>query len=247
MKIFTADQIREWDRFTIKNEPISSIDLMERASIRCSEWILQHISPLSSFIIFCGTGNNGGDGLAIAFHLKKAGRTVLTYILASEGLTSSDNKTNTARLTEATEVPVLLHRADDFPEVAPDDVIIDALYGTGLNRPLKGISSALVEYINGHSNKKISIDIPSGLYADSSSSGNIVVKATYTLSFQQPKLSFFLPENENFTGDVECLDIGLSADYYSQTETPYSLTEMSATGSSPPPLAGQGWNSRNSR
>jgi ADP-dependent NAD(P)H-hydrate dehydratase / NAD(P)H-hydrate epimerase len=164
---------------------------------------------LFHFRIFCGKGNNGGDGLAIARLLIEHKCLVTVYILEFGNIGADDFQTNLAKLPECTPDIHFIQSPDFFPAISADDIIIDALYGTGLNKPLEGISAALVNHINSSDAIKISIDLPSGLFVDKSSKGNAVLKANHTLSFQNYKLAFLLPENEDYCGEVHLLHIGL--------------------------------------
>ena len=148
MKLLTPQEIHEWDAYTIANEPISSIDLMERAAEACTDFILQTDLYGKSFKIFCGKGNNGGDGLAIARQLINKGNNVNTYIIEFGAVGTEDFQTNLQRLHEITTNIHFIQSEKFFPEINSDDIIIDALYGSGLNRPLKDLSAALVEFIN---------------------------------------------------------------------------------------------------
>ncbi len=224
MKIFSAKQVREWDAFTIANEPITSIDLMERAATACFKWITGHFISPETYVIFCGTGNNGGDGLAFARMLLQANKTVVVYILEGEKR-SEDFSANLERLAPLIPQPTFIN-ITALPEIPPKAIIIDALHGTGLSRPLTGGVKDLVNHINNQENTIVSIDIPSGLYADSSSIGNCVIKAKYTLSFQLHKLAFLLAENSPFTGRIQILDIGLHPDFYEQTPTTFNCTDQ---------------------
>lgn len=212
MKIFAAAQIKEWDQFTISHEPIQSIDLMERAAASCTTWIQQQIPPAKKLIFFCGNGNNGGDGLAIARLLLKERGHIAVYVFAN-GKRSMDCEVNLHRLTATQTVVHEIATADNFPEIDEDDVVIEALFGTGLSKPLEGIAQMLVQYINQSEAPVISIDVPAGLFTDISSKNNSIIKATHTLSFQCPKLAFMMAENGAFTGDVSILDIGLQKKY----------------------------------
>ena len=194
MKIFSSAQIKEWDQFTISHEPISSVDLMERAAAKCAEWITKNIETGKNIILFCGNGNNGGDGLAIARILFKERKNISVYVL-STGKRSADCDINLQRLKELQFAIDEIETAADFPEIDKDDIVIDALFGTGLNKPLDGIAQVLVQYINQSEAEVISIDVPTGLFTDISSKGNTVIKAKYTLSFQCNKLAFMFAEN----------------------------------------------------
>ena len=217
MKIFSAEQIRQWDAFTIDNEPITSIDLMERAAAACFTWLTDHFQHTAVFMIFCGTGNNGGDGLAIARMLLLAGHTVDVYILEG-GKRSADFTDNFDRINSLSANLQFINIVD-LPVIPTSTIIIDALFGTGSNKPLEGPAAELVKHINNSGNQVISIDMPSGLFADSSSAGNVIVTASHTLSFQTSKLAFMLAENNIYTGKVHVLDIGLHPQFYEETTT----------------------------
>lgn len=208
MNILNAQQIKEWDAFTISREPISSIDLMERAAGRVVAWLFENLPSNKAYYIYCGPGNNGGDGLAIARLLHKAGLQVAVFLLKTQKQ-SPDFCINLKRL-EGLPVPVTtIAAAADFSPVPPGVFIIEALYGAGLNRPLTNLSAALVDYINSQENEVLSIDMPAGLLADEPSAGPFIIKAAYTLTFQCPKLALLFPENEIYAGQWQVLDIGL--------------------------------------
>src|SRR5579871_5758941 len=213
MQILSSEQIRKWDEFTIQEEPISSIDLMERAAGKCFDWLVNNHYHNRSFSVFCGKGNNGGDGLAIARMLDAAGYSVNVFILEFGHKGTDDFQVNLARLHETKVEIKFIQNEENFHAIIKNDVIIDALLGSGLNRPLTGVTKNLVEHINQSGNEIVSIDIPSGLFADISSKGNTIIQATVTLSFQCYKIAFLLPENALFIGDVHILKIGLSQSF----------------------------------
>lgn len=218
MKIFSAPQIKEWDQFTIGHEPISSIHLMERAAARCAEWIQQHIPHHKKLIFFCGNGNNGGDGLAIARLLLAERGNISVYTL-KDGKRSVDCEINLHRLMDMQVTIHELGTPEHFPEIDEDDIVVEALFGTGLNKPLEGMAQLLVEFIHQCEATVISIDVPGGLFTDTSSKNNTVIKATHTLSLQCPKLAFMMTENGTHIGNVSILDIGLQSAYYNDTLT----------------------------
>ena len=148
MKIFSAQQIKEWDAFTIKNEPVTSIDLMKRAAKACADWLLQNFGLDYSFKIFCGKGNNGGDGLAIARLLLKSKYSVSVYIVETGSSGSNDFETNLKELKEATSEIYFLDSDQSFPGINKQEIIIDALFGTGLNKKPAAIFRKLISYIN---------------------------------------------------------------------------------------------------
>lgn len=226
MKIFTAQQIRDGDAYTIQHEPVKSIDLMERAAGKCVQWIKAHYSPSTPFYIFCGTGNNGGDGLAVARILREAGYNVHVYIVLYSERFSEDCTTNRKRLEHLFGSCLFsIHTMNDFPALPENAILVDALFGTGLSRPLKGLSAEVVNRINDHTQQVISIDMPSGLKADEASEGYPVVQATHTLSFQFYKLAFLMPDNEKFIGKVHILPIGIHRDYIKNTPAPYQYVD----------------------
>jgi ADP-dependent NAD(P)H-hydrate dehydratase / NAD(P)H-hydrate epimerase len=220
MKIFSSSQIREADKFTIQHEPVSSADLMERAAVVCTDWIIERCGTRHTFSIFCGTGNNGGDGLAIARMLFLKGCSVEVYILDYSDKQSEDFGVNYNRLQALVPGSQKIIRVKRIEQISlsPDNIIIDAILGTGISRPLEGILKETVHLINTLSLKVISIDIPSGLFCDKlNGTEDIIVKADYTLTFQFPKLSFMFIENQQFTGLFSILDIGISKEYIEKT------------------------------
>ncbi len=231
MKIFSAAQIKQWDAFTLKTEPISSVDLMERAAKACYNWMIGKNFGTLHFRVFCGKGNNGGDGLAIARFLIAHKCLVTVYILEFGNIGSNDFQTNLERLHPLTTDIHFIKSGDFFPVINATDIIIDALFGTGLNKPLDGVSALLVNHINSAAAIKISIDLPSGLFADpqdtvhKSSKGNTVVKADQTLSFQNYKLAFLLPENEVYCGEVHLLHIGLHPSFEENEPAAFELID----------------------
>jgi NAD(P)H-hydrate epimerase len=227
MKIFSAAQMREWDLFTLANEPITSIDLMERAAQKCVDWIVEKQHHQLPIIIFCAKGNNGGDGLAIARLLAEKGILPQVYVLEFGALGTPDFQTNLHRLHDYTKEIHFIQDETFFPSLDAPCIIIDALYGSGLNRPLDGLSKALADYITANSNRVISIDLPSGMYVDKSSLNCPVIKANYTLTFQSLKLCFLLPENEESLGEVNVLDIGLHSNFESTVNSTYELIDHS--------------------
>jgi ADP-dependent NAD(P)H-hydrate dehydratase / NAD(P)H-hydrate epimerase len=225
MKVFSAAQIKQWDAYAIAHEPIAPIDLMERAASKCFEWLLQQNYAQKHFHIFCGKGNNGGDGLAIARMLIKKRYTVTVYILEFGNIGTADFQTNLARLHECSTDIHFIQSQDFFPLIKNNAIIIDALFGTGLNKPLEGISAALVNHLNQSAAEIIAVDLPSGLSADTSSKGNAVINATHTLSFQNYKLAFLLPENEEYCGIIHILNIGLHKKFESEEDVAFELTD----------------------
>lgn len=226
MKLFSAEQIRSIDQATIENEPISSIDLVERAAGVCSEWILEHYDDSSSFHIFCGMGNNGADGLAMARQLIKAGREVSVFVVAHRSKGSSNFDQNLNRLSEVGLDASYVNNPKDMPAVEESSIAIDAILGVGLDKPLRGILKEVIHAIDEGYDHVISIDVPTGLPSDITSvyASKTKVKATHTLTFQFPKLSFLLAETGEYTGDIHVMDIGLDEEAIHDTPTVYHMT-----------------------
>ncbi|MCX8019564.1 MAG: NAD(P)H-hydrate dehydratase [Chitinophagaceae bacterium] len=226
MKILTASQIREWDEYTIGHEPVSSLRLMERAAEACTVHIVRLYPKAKRVAVFCGKGNNGGDGLAIARMLLKKNFEVVVYILEFGHLGTPDFQANLNRLHQYNYHEIhYIQSKSQLPALAPGTLIIDALFGTGLNRPLEGLAAALAEHINQSGCEVVSVDIPSGMFADTSCKNFPMVKATHTLSFQCYKPAFLMSENKDALGTVHLLDIGLHPDFYRTLQTEFELTD----------------------
>ncbi|MBQ9284760.1 MAG: NAD(P)H-hydrate dehydratase [Bacteroidaceae bacterium] len=235
MKILTGGQFRELDLFTIQNEPIASIDLMERASRSVADEILRRWPQAEQRIfVFAGPGGNGGDGLAVARMLAEAGRITTAYLFNVRGSLSPDCEQNRERLRQTPDATLIEVTSElVFPELQTDDIIIDALFGTGLSKPLSGGFALVAKRINQSRATIVSIDVPSGLMCEDNSFNDTqnIVRATLTLSLGQPKLAFFLAENQRFVGEVKMLDIGLSTDGLKTLKTYLWLTEKNEISS----------------
>lgn len=221
MKILSASQIREADAYTIANEPIASIDLMERASSVFTLWYVAKFTPEQPVAIFCGNGNNGGDGLAIARLLHERSYKVSVWLVTS-GNTTKDRDINEQRLSKLSIPLHYLAESDTLPQLNERSVVIDAIFGSGLNRPVTGWLAALINHLNTQPTTRVAVDIPSGLYADSISEG-IIFKAHHTLSFEAPRLSFLFAEHEEFVGEWEYRSIGLNADFIASVPSAYRI------------------------
>ena len=220
MKILQKSQIQEADRQTICLEPIASIELMERAAKACFQWICQHYNTDQKFTLLCGTGNNGGDGLALYRMLrqKKYSCTLFEFPL---GKTPSEDYSQNKLKIGKENINALT--SESLSKIQKDEIIIDALLGTGLNRPVKGTLKTIIQTLNALPNTILSIDIPSGLFSDFNTDNppEGIVQATHTLSFQMPKLSFLLPECGEKAGHFHLLDIGILPSYLEKVKTPY--------------------------
>lgn len=217
MKVFTTEQIRSADEYTIQNESVSSLKLMERAAASCAEWITENCRNHTKFAIFCGSGNNGGDGFALARLLIMKGYEADVFI-GSQNDFSEDALLNYKRLKENSEASVKDLNDTKTHNFDENTVIIDSLFGTGLSRKLDGSSAKLIEKLNSLKCLKISIDIPSGMFADKlNDEKDPIFKADYTLTFQFWKKAFLHPETGKYAGQVQVLDIELSKDFIEKT------------------------------
>jgi len=227
MKIFNVEQIRAMDAYTIAHEPIASIDLMERASQAFVRWFCNQYVNTRPIAVFCGKGNNGGDGLAIARILSASGYDVQVFTVEYTLQATDDFHHNLARLGQHL-TPRRIHSENDLPRLSQNVVCIDALLGSGLSRPVEGLLSIVIRYLNEISCKVVSVDIASGLYTDQPNDPtDVIVKPRYTVTFQLPKLAFMLPQNAEYAGEWHVVDIGLSAQYIDDTATPYYFTDKS--------------------
>ena len=229
MKIFTSTQIHELDKYTIENEPIPSLDLMERAARTLTQAVAGMYVSNTPVVVFAGPGNNGGDALAMARMLAEKDYKVSVYLFNITGRLSPDCAANKSRLQECKYVQDFIEVTEEFdpPRLNKDTLVIDGLFGSGLNKPLAGGFASLVKYINASSAQVVSIDVPSGLLTEDNST-NVranIIRATTTITLQQPKLSFLFAENQPFVGQLRVLDIRLSQEGMDKIDTACAITE----------------------
>jgi NAD(P)H-hydrate epimerase len=225
MKVFRTSQIKSIDAYTIQNEPVPSIDLMERAAKAVTHWLVQRFSSDRAVRLFAGPGNNGGDAWAVARLLSEQGfENIQIYLLDLADRISGDSEANREKLIRQNRVQISqINGENSLPVIESTDLVIDGLFGSGLARPLEGLAARLVRHINQSGADIVSIDIPSGLFGEDNA-GNIrenIVKASYTLTFQFPKLSFFYAENEEYVGDWHILAIGLHPEIIEKTASEF--------------------------
>lgn len=232
MKIFTSAQIHELDNYTIEHEPIKSIDLMERAARVLTRAISEEWPDNVPVVVFAGPGNNGGDALAVARLLTEQGYQVQTFLFNINGHLSADCTENKRRLMETKRVKnqfIEVTQEFDPPHLERGMLVVDGLFGSGLNKPLAGGFASLVKYINASPSQIVSIDVPSGLMTEDNTY-NVranIIRAHTTLTLQQPKLSFLFPENQTFIGQLRVLDIRLSQEGMEKIEAQYAVVEES--------------------
>jgi NAD(P)H-hydrate epimerase len=226
IKLFTTGQIAGIDQYTIEHEPILDTDLMERAAREMRLELYPDIPCGHPVVFFAGPGNNGGDALAMARLFAEHDHPCSVYLLDTGKPLAGSPAVNLERLAKQ-EIAVLkwLRQEGDFPPLESGALVIDGLFGSGLKRPLSGLAAALVRHINRAGCRVFSIDIPSGLMGEDNRGNDPehVVRASVTLTLQFPKLSLLFPENEQFSGEVRVVDIGLHPDGIAQTPSPYGL------------------------
>ena len=225
MKILSKEQIYAADKATEQAEHIPSFNLMERAGGYAYHYLHQRLQNQPVNIkIFCGTGNNGGDGLVIARNLIENGYSVVTYIVNYSESRSTDFLNALSVLKNSTKNwPQLIKSENDFPDIQPEDLIVDCIFGIGLNRPADSWVQKLFNHINESRAYVLAIDVPSGMAIDQLLEDEVVLKPTVVLTFQTPKLVFFLPQGGKHINSWEVLDIGLDRNYLNSVETKAQL------------------------
>lgn len=228
MKILSAAQTKAVDELTIKKEGISSLDLMERAAMACFRRLIKLVKLDEEIIVFCGKGNNGGDGLAIARLLIEQGFECRALIINYKPEFSSDAETNYKRVKE--KYPTRIFEINNIEELKTfptegNHIVIDALLGTGINKATDGLLAEVIDVINEKFIKIICVDIPSGLFPDASSKDNkSIVRSNLTLTFQLPKLAFMMADNKQFVPEFEILNIGLSEEAIAANDSMFYYT-----------------------
>ena len=226
-KLFETSKIKELDAYTIEHEPIDSIELVERAANAfVSEFSRRFTSRHNRIYVFAGQGNNGADALAIARLLIEKGYYVFTYLINPTRTLSPECEINRDRFKIEGNRPLIeIDKSFVPPKLESQDIVIDGIFGTGLNRPLEGGFAKIVDYINHSESTVVSIDIPSGLFGDDNKNNNphYIIQADLTLSFEFPKLSFLMPENAIFVGEWKELSIGIHPDAILTMKTSYGL------------------------
>jgi len=224
MKILNAQQMRDLDQYTIDHTPISSIELMERASTVFVDKLNERFPEHRSFYILCGKGNNGGDGLVVARLLDDFGFQVRVIIIEHSNKCSSDHAHNFQRLNELGRVDITtISEAAKLPAPKPEDLVIDAMLGSGLQRPLEGLLLEAVENVNSWKNVIVSVDIPTGLFSEFNVENNRkgIIEADHCITFHAPKLAFLLPDNGRYVGSFDVVDIGLKRE--GETDSPWEF------------------------
>ncbi|MBR6944393.1 MAG: NAD(P)H-hydrate epimerase, partial [Prevotella sp.] len=229
MKIFTGPQIHELDQYTIEHEPIRSIDLMERAAKAITRAITETWSNITPVVVFAGPGDNGGDALAVARMLADQYYKVSVYLFNVSHKLSENCAINRQRIIDGKRIKDFSEITDEFdpPALTEEVLVVDGLFGSGLNKPLVGGFASLVKYINQSPSEVVSIDMPSGLMTEDNTY-NVranIIKANMTLTLQHKKLAFLFSENQQFIGKLKILDIRLSEEGARKIEAHYTMLE----------------------
>ena len=226
IKIFANDQVRSLDMYTIENKPIASSDLVEEAAMAFVKEFCLHYSKISRIIVFAGQGKNGADALAIARMLNDESYKVITYLINPTNYLCPECEENRRRLLNLEQAEFFeIQKEFVLPTLTERDVVIDGLFGTGLNKPLEGGFAGLVNFINNSPAKVVSIDIPSGLFGEDNRGNNMnaIIKADMTLTFNYPKLSFLFPENACYVGEWQIINVDILPEIIEMTPTRYKM------------------------
>ena len=230
IKIFPSHKVKDFVQYTIIHEPISSHDLVDRGAVLFVREFTRRYTKQTRVVVFAGQGNNGADALSIAYLLLEEGYRVETVLFNPTGYLSDDCEKNKQQLMHVDKVEFTEVTADFVPPVlTARDVVIDGLFGCGLETPLAGGYAGVVSYLNSSNSTIVSIDIPSGLFGEDNRTNNpqAIVRANLTLTYQFPKLAFLLKENYPYVGEWKVLDVGLSSDMIHATACPYALDRKS--------------------
>ena len=211
MKACYAEQMRNIDRLAVEDGSIPSIILMENAALACVDALNEKFEDLSqkSIAVFCGKGNNGGDGFAIARHLYNHGINVTVFLVCGDEF-CGDASVNFDIIEKMGIRIEHIYDADILDYVIPSfDIVVDAIFGTGIKGELTGISCDTIEKINLFSKYILSVDIPSGMNCDTGEICGVCVKADMTVTFAAYKIGMFLYPAADYTGEIKVKDIAI--------------------------------------
>ena len=214
-KIINITQTRNTDNHTIQKNDISSLELMENASLAFVKALEKKGILSKKIMVICGVGNNGGDGFAVCRLLRERGISATAVLVKFKDTLAKDCSVNLKKISDA----IILNPESELPDFSNIDIIIDAIFGTGINKPVRGFAANVIEAINNSGKTVYSLDVPSGLICDEISNSEYIVKSDFVISFQRPKLAFFFPENKSYINDWEIVDIGLDEAFIQEQET----------------------------
>jgi NAD(P)H-hydrate epimerase len=227
MKILSGKQIKILDQKTAEFEGISTFQLMDRAAERFFQWMMQkNKGKYDQLCIFAGPGNNGGDGLVVARLSTPYFKAVMVVTIHQSNNHSAEYEYQFKKLPKAVNVVQIKNKKDISKIPMNKSLIIDAIFGSGINREPEGLYAEIINHIN-HSHQEVyAIDVPSGLFIDSFNQSDNIIHASRTCTFELPKLSFFFLENYKYTGDWEVISINLNKAYISGAKTDYILLDF---------------------
>jgi NAD(P)H-hydrate epimerase len=227
LSLLTSTQIRDADAYTIANEPIASIDLMERAAKAFTGEFINHFPDKTEAIsVYCGTGNNGGDGLVIARMLGDYQyKNINVKVARFSNKSTVDFNTNLDRLKKTPISITEIYPGSGFP-LEDGQIIVDALLGTGLNKPLEGDYKRLIDHLNSLNKMVVAVDVPTGFFTDGEiPHGAGVLSADLVITFQQAKINFLLPESGPYIKCWEAVNIGIDQSFMQTLHSPYHFVE----------------------
>ena len=209
-KAVTADQMRALDRRAIGEFGIPGLILMENAGRGIADLAQKILKNRKRIIVICGKGNNGGDGFVAARHLTNRGYKVDVILLANPDELKNDPKIN-FRILKSMRVPIKIVTSNkNFSSVLKNsDLIIDAIFGIGLSRPVTGLFYDVISMLNESKKPVLSIDVPSGLNSDSGKVMGIAVRAKVTGTLGMAKRGLFVQKGPKLSGRVQVLDISI--------------------------------------
>ncbi|RZK64366.1 MAG: NAD(P)H-hydrate epimerase, partial [Pedobacter sp.] len=222
LKLLNAEQTKQADKHTIENEPITSIELMERASSAFVKFFVERFPVKNLRIsVYCGKGNNGGDGLAIARLLVHERYTAVNVFIADFTENQTSDFSRNLELLQELDISIFYLKLAADLEFQQSDIVVDALFGIGLNRALDGEWSKLIKRMNQLSGTKLSVDVPSGMPSEGVLIGDAIFKSDLTITFQRPKLNFLLPASNPYIKEWKVVNIGLDENFIESTGSPY--------------------------
>ena len=213
-KIINITQTRNADNHTIQKNDISSLELMENASLAFVKALEKKDILSKKIMVICGVGNNGGDGFAVCRLLRERGISATAVLIKFKDTLAKDCNANLKKINDA----IILNPESQLPDFSNTDIIIDAIFGTGINKPVRGFAANIIEAINNSGKTVYSLDVPSGLICDEIFNFEHIVKSDFVISFQRPKLAFFFPENRSYIENWEVVDIGLDEAFIQEQE-----------------------------
>ncbi|MCS6866816.1 MAG: NAD(P)H-hydrate epimerase [Gemmataceae bacterium] len=217
MFTLTRAQVRELDRRAIETFGVPGVVLMENAGRNCAEWLMRLNPHRQPVVIVCGPGNNGGDGLVMARHLDNAGWPVRVHLFASPPRDPTSEAAINHAIVRHSQIPLVHSPVDRLEpaqleqlhsELANAEWIVDALFGTGLSKPLGPPFDGLVQAVQASGKPVLAVDIPSGLDCDTGEPLGVCIRATHTATFVAAKRGFLNPNSRAWTGAVQVIDIG---------------------------------------